>query len=161
MNITKDAVVIVHYTLKVDGEVVSTSRESEPLSFLQGHQNVVPGFEAEIEGLEKGSKKSFTVRPEDGYGEYYDDAKKVYPKTEFPGDMDMVEGTELVYETEDNQQLPCVITQVTDEEVTIDFNHPLAGKTLLFSIEVMDVRKATQEELEHGHVHGEGGHHHH
>lgn len=160
MQISKDTVVVLDYELTVDGEVIDSSKGHGPLSFLQGHHNVIPGFETAVEGLKKGDKKTFTVAPEDGYGVYDEEATKTYPIDEFPGGIDLVEGSELVYETDDNQQIPCVITQVTENEVTIDFNHPLAGQTLNFAIEILDVKKASAEELQHGHVHGEHGHHH-
>ncbi len=160
MQIIKDSVVVLDYELTVEGEVIDSSKGHGPLSFLQGFKNVIPGFETAVEGLSKGDKKAFEVSPEEGYGVYDEEATKTYPIDEFPGGVDLEPGVELVYETEDQQQIPCVITNVTDTEVTIDFNHPLAGKTLNFMVEIRDVRKATAEELTHGHVHGEHGHHH-
>jgi FKBP-type peptidyl-prolyl cis-trans isomerase SlyD len=108
-----------------------------------------------------GTKKQLKLDAKDGYGEYNEDAIQAVGKENFPQDFILEAGMEYMASNPDGVQMPFVITSVEDETVTIDFNHPLAGKNLNFDLELLDVRDATAEELAHGHVHGAGGHHHH
>lgn len=154
MQIAKDSVVSIHYTLTDDaGAVLDSSDGNEPLVYLHDNGNLVPGLEAELTGKAKGAKFEVKVAPKDGYGEF--DAQLVHqvPKRQFDGDVEVGQrfhaGPSVV-----------TVTKILGDMVTVDGNHPLAGKTLHFKVEVMDVRAATEEELEHGHVHGAGGHHH-
>jgi len=154
MQIAKNAVVSIHYTLKDDaGAVLDSSEGGEPLAYLHGNGNLVPGLEAELDGKAKGAAFAVSVAPQHGYGER--DAKLVQrvPKRMFEGQIDVGmrfhAGPSVV-----------TVTQVQGDMVTVDGNHPLAGQNLHFAVEVVEVRAATEEELEHGHVHGAGGHHH-
>lgn len=160
MTIEANAVVVLDYELKVNGEVIDSSFGQEPLSFIHGVGALIPGFSAAIDGLKKGDKKAFVVSAEDGYGELDEEAIRTYAKDDFPGDVDLSVGAQLFFETEDQMEIPCFVKEVVGNDVIIDFNHPLAGKELHFNIEVKDVRLATEEEKAHGHVHGAHGHHH-
>jgi FKBP-type peptidyl-prolyl cis-trans isomerase SlyD len=161
MKITKGSVVGIDYSLHLgDGEVVDGSEPGAPLVYLQGEEQVVPGLEMALEGLEVGDTKQVVVAPVDGYGEH--DARGVdeVPRTAFPPDFEPQVGMELTAQGPDGEPMPFTIREVKLESVVIDLNHPLAGKTLHFDITVREVRTATPEELEHGHAHGPEGHGH-
>jgi FKBP-type peptidyl-prolyl cis-trans isomerase SlyD len=160
MAIKQDSVVSIHYTLKDDeGTVIDSSSSGEPLPYLHGHGNIVPGLERELEGKSVGDKVNVTVAPVDGYGEYNKDLVQRIPRRALKGISNVKVGMRLHAQTEEGPQT-VTITNITGDMVTIDGNHPLAGKNLNFDVEVTDVRDATEEELEHGHVHGPEGHHH-
>jgi FKBP-type peptidyl-prolyl cis-trans isomerase SlyD len=160
MSIIKDSVASFHYTLKDDdGNTIDSSVGQEPLPYLHGAGNIVPGLERELEGKKTGDKLSVIVKPADGYGELNESLVQELPKTMFAGVDDIEAGMEFHAETDNGQQM-VTVTKVEGDSVIIDGNHPLAGKNLHFDIEVTDVREASPEELEHGHVHGPGGHHH-
>ena len=154
--VEKDAVASVHYTgtLPGSGEVFDTSEGRDPLTFLVGHQQMIPGFEEELMGAEKGERRTFTLEPERAYGEKIADAVQQIP-TEMFGDITPEPGMTLMSDVG-----PFNVVSVDGDTVTVDFNHKLAGETLEFSVEVVDVRPATEEEIAHGHAHGPGGHHH-
>jgi len=154
--VEKDAVASVHYTgtLPGSGEVFDTSEGRDPLTFLVGHQQMIPGFEEELMGAEKGERRTFTLEPERAYGEKIADAVQQIP-TEMFGDITPEPGMTLMSDVG-----PFNVVSVEGDTVTVDFNHKLAGETLEFSVEVVDVRPATEEEIAHGHAHGPGGHHH-
>ena len=154
-------VVSIHYTLRDDdGDVIDSSVDSEPLDYLHGAGNIVPGLEAAREGKAVGAKFKVTVPPADGYGERGPDPKPV-PRSAFPDDMELEPGTQLFVRGPDGEPFPVWIAGVSDEDVMLDQNHPLAGATLHFEVEVLSVRAATKDELEHGHPHGPDGHGHH
>ncbi len=157
MKITNDSVVSFHFTLSVNGTAVESSFESEPLVYLHGRNAIVPGLEEALVDLVKGDKLNVTLPPEKAYGVRNENLVQKLPRDQFPKDVEV--GMQFQV---DGPQGPMVLTvsDVSDEEVTIDANPELAGQTLNFDIEVMDVRTATKEELAHGHVHGPGGHHH-
>ncbi len=159
MIITAQRVASIHYKLtNDDAEVLDSSAGQEPLSYLHGAQNLVPGLEQELEGKSTGDKLSVTVPPETGYGEKNPDLIQELPMSMFSG-VDKVEvGMEFHAKTQNGAQVVEVI-EVENDTVTIDANHPLAGVQLNFEVEVMDVREATAEELEHGHAHSAGGAH--
>ena len=160
MNITKDSVASFHYTLKDDdGNTIDTSEGQEPLPYLHGAGNIVPGLERELEGKVIGDKVSVIVKPVDGYGELNETLIQELPKSMFAGIDDIEAGMDFQAETDNGQQM-VTVTKVEGDTVTIDGNHPLAGKNLHFDVEVTEVREASSEELEHGHVHGPGGHEH-
>jgi FKBP-type peptidyl-prolyl cis-trans isomerase SlyD len=160
MNITKDSVASFHYTLKDDdGNTIDTSEGQEPLPYLHGAGNIVPGLERELEGKVIGDKVSVIVKPVDGYGELNETLKQELPKSMFAGIDDIEAGMDFQAETDNGQEM-VTVTNVEGDTVTIDGNHPLAGKNLHFDVEVTEVREASSEELEHGHVHGPGGHEH-
>ncbi len=162
MSITKDKVVQIHYTLKdKTGDVLDTSLERDPLAFIQGIGNIISGLENALDGKNVGDKINAVIEPADGYGEYTDDNVHKVPLASFEadGDEELKVGMEVRVET--NQGISIAeVTKIEGEEVTLDLNHPLAGATLHFDVEVIDVRDATQQELDHGHAHGPGGHHH-
>lgn len=154
MTICAKKVATIHYTLKNEqGEVLDTSEGQEPLAYLQGYRNLVPGLEKQLEGKAVGDKLSVVVSPEEGYGEKDPQLIQELPRDMFGG-IDKIEvGMEFHAETADGPQIVEVI-DVEEDSITIDGNHPLAGVELHFDVEVMDIRDATEEELQHGHVHG-------
>ena len=155
-TVEKDAVASVHYTgtLPESGEVFDSSEGRDPLTFLVGHKQMIPGFEEELMGATKGERRTFTLEPERAYGEKIPEAIQQIPIGMF-GDIAPEPGMTLMSDVG-----PFNVVSVEGETVTVDFNHKLAGETLQFSGEVVDVRAATEEELAHGHAHGPGGHHH-
>ncbi len=156
MQISKDKVAAIHYTLRDDrGEVLDTSDGREPLYYLHGAGNLIPGMEEGLEGKEKGDKLSLKIAPEKGYGQLDPDMVQKVPRSAFGG-QEVREG--MKFST--NQGGVVTVKEVGLDSVTVDANHPLAGVTLNFDVEIMEVRNATSEELSHGHVHGPGGHHH-
>jgi FKBP-type peptidyl-prolyl cis-trans isomerase SlyD len=161
MAIARDSVVSIHYTLKDDaGEVIDSSSEGEPLAYLHGHGNLVPGLERELEGKNAGDKLSVKIAPAEGYGEFDKALIQKVPRRALKGINNLNVGMRLHAQTQHGPQA-VTVTHIQGDMVTLDGNHPLAGKNLNFDIEITDVRAATQEELEHGHVHGPGDHHHH
>ena len=154
--VEKDAVASVHYTgtLPESGEVFDTSEGRDPLTFLVGHQQMIPGFEEELMGAEKGERRTFTLEPERAYGEKIAEAVQQIPAEMF-GDITPEPGMTLMSDVG-----PFNVVSVDGDTVTVDFNHKLAGETLQFSVEVVDVRAATEEEIAHGHAHGPGGQNH-
>ena len=160
MEITADKVVLIHYTLKDDaGEVLDSSSGGEPLAYIQGHGNLVPGLEKALEGKRDGSTLTVTVPPAEGYG--IRDAALVQrtPKRALQGSGEIRKGMQFQGRTNDGMRV-FTVTAIVGDMVTLDGNHPLADQNLHFDVEVVSVRDATAEELEHGHVHGAGGHHH-
>jgi FKBP-type peptidyl-prolyl cis-trans isomerase SlyD len=143
----------------VDGEVLDSSDDAGPLQFLAGYGNIVPGLEREMIGMKVGENKDVVVAPEDGYGEFDEEAFMEVPRNEFPADMEIEEGLELSVTDEEGQNQYARIESLTDEKVRLDFNHPLAGAELHFNVKVVALRDPTEEELDHGHVHEEGHHH--
>ena len=151
--IADDVVVTLKYSVSVAGQVVESSADDNPIQFIQGRGDVIPVLENALYGLSVGDQKEFNVAPEDGYGEADPDAIAKIPKAEFPPEIPLQPGVELRLKDEQGDELEAQIVTVEDEIVRLNFNHPLAGKELLFAIQVIDIRKATPEELEHGHVH--------
>jgi FKBP-type peptidyl-prolyl cis-trans isomerase SlyD len=161
MAIAQDSVVTIHYTLKDDaGEIIDSSVDAEPLPYLHGHGNLVPGLERELEGKNVGDKINVTVQPQDGYGDYDKKLVQKVPRRALQGISNIRVGLRLQMQTPEGPRT-VVVTQLMGDMVTLDGNHPLAGKALNFEVEVTDVRAATEEELSHGHVHGPGDDHHH
>ena len=161
MPIDRDSVVTIHYTLKDDdGTVIDSSAAGEPLAYLHGHGNIVPGLEKELTGREAGDKLSVRVSPAEGYGEYDKELVQTVPRRALRGIKDVRTGMHLHAQTEQGPRT-VTVTRVAGDMVTLDGNHPLAGKHLNFDIQIEEVRQATGEELSHGHVHGADGHHHH
>lgn len=160
MKITKNSVVMMEYTLTDDdGNVIDTTEGREPLAYIHGHGNIIAGLEKELEGKSKGVKLSVRVTPEEGYGEFDEGAIRTVAISQFE-DKDAVEiGMQFVADTDDGPVM-FTVQEIKGDEVVLDGNHPLAGTNLSFKVEIIDVREASNEELAHGHVHGEGGHHH-
>jgi FKBP-type peptidyl-prolyl cis-trans isomerase SlyD len=160
MQVAKNKVVSIDYTLKNDeGEVIDSSEGQEPLFYLHGNQNIVPGLEKALEGKMSGDQVQVSLAPSEAYGERNDALQQVVPREAFQGIDALEVGMQFRAESNAGQQI-VTITAIDGDEVTVDGNHPLAGETLNFDVTVVDVRDATEEELEHGHVHGPGGHHH-
>ena len=156
MKISKDKVAAIHYTLTNNsGNVLDTSDGRDPLHYLHGAGNLIPGMEEGLEGKSKGDKFSIKVPPEKGYGELDPSMTQKVPRSAF-GDQPVQKGMKF---SAGNGAVVTVV-DVGLDNVTVDANHPLAGVELNFAVEVMEVRNATSEELSHGHVHGPGGHHH-
>jgi FKBP-type peptidyl-prolyl cis-trans isomerase SlyD len=161
MQIIKNAVAIIHYTLKNDaGKVIDTTEGSDPLSYLHGAGNIVPGLECELEGKAVGESIEVRVEAKDGYGEKVDDMVQTVPRDKMPAGMELEVGMQLQAQSPEGHAQVVTIVGLTNTDVTLDGNHPLAGVALNFAVEVVEVRKATKEELSHGHVHGPGGHEH-
>ena len=160
MEITADRVATIHYTLKDDGGgVLDSSSGGEPLAYIQGHGSLVSGLEKALEGKEGGAKLAVSVAPAEGYGTRDESLIQRVPKRSLQGAGNIKKGMQFQARTDDGMRL-FTVTALVGDMVTLDGNHPLADQTLHFEVEVVDVREATSEELEHGHVHGAGGHHH-
>lgn len=160
MNIAEKTVVLMDYTVKdEEGNTIDTSEGHEPLAFIVGTGSIIPGLEKQFIGKKKGDAFKATIKPEEGYGLKEDDLVESVPRAQFAAVKGLEVGMQLQAQTEDGVEVVTVVA-VSETEVTIDANHPLAGKTLMFDVKVVDVREPTAEELAHGHVHGVGGHHH-
>ena len=151
-------VVSIEYALHVDGELIDQSEKDEPLEFIQGEGEIIPGLEQAMYGLAVGDSKTVIVSAKEGYGELDSDAFADVPREQFPPDFPLKPGTELQVKTEEGEILAARIESIAKETVRLDFNHPLAGKELHFAVKVLALRPATDEEINHGHVHGEHGH---
>jgi FKBP-type peptidyl-prolyl cis-trans isomerase SlyD len=161
LKVANNRVVQFNYTLKTDtGELLDTSDGVDPLTYLHGASMVVPGLERHMAGHQVGDKFSAVVSPEEGYGEYQEPGPQPVPRTSFPAEAELLVGMSFPVEAKSGERFSVWITDVQDDTVYVDANHPLAGKTLHFDIEIMTIRDATQEEVAHGHPHGPGGHHH-
>lgn len=160
MQITDRCVVSFHYTLTNDrGEVLDSSDGGEPLAYLHGCGNIIPGLEKALTGKQAGDKLNVKVRPEEGYGERDERLVQDVPRQAFQGVRDIKPGMSFTAEGE-HGPARVTVTRVAGDVVTVDGNHPLAGEALTFDVEIASVREASPEELDHGHVHGQGGHHH-
>jgi len=162
--VAKNVVASVHYTgtMPESGEVFDSSEGRDPLTFLVGHGQMIPGFEEEIQGAKIGEKRTFTLTPDKAYGERQDEAMMKIPREEFSAleeEAKLEIGMTLVAQMQ-HGPAPFTVTELTDDEVTADFNHKLAGESLKFAVEIIELRDADAEELSHGHVHGPNGHHH-
>jgi FKBP-type peptidyl-prolyl cis-trans isomerase SlyD len=160
VEIAADRVVTIHYTLKNDkGAVIDTSSGGEPLAYIQGHGNLVTGLEKALEGKQEGTELAVVVAPVDGYGVHDAALIQRVPKRSLQGSGEIKKGMQFQARTADGMRL-FTVTAIVGDMVTLDGNHPLADQTLHFDVQIVGVRAATDEELEHGHVHGAGGHHH-
>ncbi len=155
MNITKHKVAVIHYTLRdSSGAVIDSSQGRDPLYYLHGENNLIPGMEEGLEGHAKGDKLQIDVTPEKGYGRRDAQLIEEVPRRAFGG-----QAIEVGMQFEANDGQVITVTKVGPDTVTVDANHPLADQDLHFDVEVLDVRDATPDELAHGHVHGPGGAH--
>lgn len=153
MQAQRDNVVSIHYVLRdTEGEVIDQSADGQPLSYLHGHENIVPGLEQAIEGHGEGDEVRTTVEPDQGYGPYRDELVQKVNREAFQGVDELAPGMSFRAESDAGPMI-VTIKEVEDDEVTVDGNHVLAGQTLDFAVNVADVRAATDTELEHGHVH--------
>jgi FKBP-type peptidyl-prolyl cis-trans isomerase SlyD len=161
MKIAKDRVVELEYRLHLgDGHVIDSSQPGQPLSYLHGRGQIVPGLEGALEGLDVGEAKQVVVAPAQGYGEHDARGLQEVPRTMFPANAELRPGMRLAAQTDSGEVIPIGIHEVKGQTVVVDLNHPLAGKTLHFDVTVRGVRDATAEELTHGHAHGPHGHEH-
>jgi FKBP-type peptidyl-prolyl cis-trans isomerase SlyD len=162
MPITQNQVVTINFILKdEDGEIIDSTQGNQPFTYISGNQQILPKLEESISSMLIGGKKNVKLAAADAYGEYKQEAVQSVNRSEFPPEVELQEGMNFMAQTPDGRQVPLTIAGVEGENVTVDFNHPLAGKALEFDVELLDVRDATLEELQHGHVHGPEGHHHH
>ena len=159
-TIANDTVVKFNYTLTNDkGETLDQS-QGEPLAYLHGHHNIIPGLEKEMTGKKAGDKFKVTVKPEEAYGEYIAEAVQEVPRANFQGVDNIEVGMQFQSQTDDGHVMLVTVKDVNDEVVVVDGNHPLAGVELTFDVEIVEVRAAIADEIAHGHAHGVGGHHH-
>lgn len=160
-TITAGKVISIHYTLRdEDGDVLDSSAGGQPLSFLHGAGNIVPGLERQLTGKQVGDKLAAVVPPDEGYGMPQGPGPQPVPRSAFPSDIEVESGLQFMARGPGGEAIPLWVVEVVDETVLVDANHPLAGVTLHFDVEVVGVRDATDEEKAHGHPHGDGGHHH-
>ena len=146
-SVANDTIATVHYTGTLpDGEVFDSSRDKDPMTFLVGHKNMIPGFEEELMGASQGETRTFTLPPERAYGERDDDAVQQVSRDQFPENMEIKPGMMMAAQT-DQGPIPFTISEINGDQITIDFNHQMAGKTLTFEVEVIEVRDATPQEL--------------
>ena len=160
MQVQKNKVVAIDYKLtNAKGELIDSSANHGPLLYIQGIGNLIPGLEKELEGKKAGDNLKVTIAAKDGYGERNDSLCQVVPRSQFESTEGLEVGMQFEVETEQGELIVSV-TKIEGDNVTVDGNHPLAGVELHFDVTVKEVRDASAEELAHGHVHGEGGHHH-
>lgn len=161
MTISQHKVVAMQYKVSdvETGELIDSSEGGAPLVYLHGAQNIIPGLENAMEGKAEGDEFEVTVAPEDAYGEYSEERVQDVPKEAF-GEVEEIEPGMAFTAQSEHGPVNLIVVEVTDSTVKVDANHPLAGKSLKFEIKVESIRDASEEELQHGHVHGEGGHQH-
>lgn len=160
MQVENNSVVSFDYTLTDnEGQVIDTSDGHEPLVYLHGKGGIIPGLERELAGKSVGDDLQVSVTPADGYGEQNEALKQEVPRAQFEGVDELEVGMQFRVNTETGPMVINII-EVGDEIVKVDGNHPLAGVHLNFAVTIREIREATSEEIEHGHAHGPGGHHH-
>jgi FKBP-type peptidyl-prolyl cis-trans isomerase SlyD len=160
MQIKENSVVSFHYTLTgKDGQVIDSSEGNQPLTYLHGVGQIVPGLENALLGKLAGDKMDVEVSAEEGYGEHHEFMVQQVPREAFQGVDDIEPGMQFQAQTPQGA-MTVTVTAADETTVTVDGNHPLAGQPLFFAVEIVSVRDASEEEITHGHVHGEGGHHH-
>jgi FKBP-type peptidyl-prolyl cis-trans isomerase SlyD len=157
-RIIDDMVVSLDFTLFVDGKEMDSSKETGPIQFIQGYGNIITGLEKELYGMAVGDKKHLKIEAIQAYGEFDREAIVDIPRSEFPADIPLTLGTEIEIENQEGEHYTAIISEVLEDKVVLDFNHPLAGKDLVFDVKVIDIRAATAEELDHGHAHDGTGH---
>jgi FKBP-type peptidyl-prolyl cis-trans isomerase SlyD len=160
MKVDHDSVVSFNYTLKDEAGAVIDQSDGEPMAYLHGHGQIVPGLERELTGKSAGEKLQVRVSPADGYGEYDAAMVQKVPRDAFSRISGLHVGMSLQTQTRNGGHTSVVVKEIGPKFVTVDGNHMLAGKDLFFDIDIVEVRAASEEELEHQHVHGPGGHHH-
>jgi FKBP-type peptidyl-prolyl cis-trans isomerase SlyD len=160
--IQKGKVIGIAYTLKsASGEVLDQGLASDPLVYLHGHGNLIPGLESVLEGKAVGFKSNVQIAPEEAYGQVHESLKQIVDRSAFPADAELEVGMGFHAHSDDGSPMSIQIEKIEGEKIHINGNHPLAGQTLFFDVEVLSERDATAEEVSHGHAHGPGGHHHH
>lgn len=156
--IAANMVVSMNYTLTDPSGKTLDASGDEPLEYLQGHQNIIPGLERELAGLKVGERKQVVVQPEDGYGVRNEELVFSLPRTQFGGETPEA-GMMVQLQSEEGVMMATIVS-VNEQEIALDANHPMAGQTLHFDIEIVGIRSASDEEMSHGHPHGPHGHHH-
>jgi FKBP-type peptidyl-prolyl cis-trans isomerase SlyD len=160
LHIEKNRVVFLHYTLKGDdGTVIDSSSGRQPMSYLHGKNNIIPGLERALAGKNAGDKVEVAIAPDQGYGRRDDRLVQILPRSKFEGVGDLKPGMQVRASGPQGARLVTIV-RVDRDFITVDANHPLAGRTLHFAVEITEVRKATHEEVSHGHVHAPGAHQH-
>jgi len=156
----KARVISFHYTLKNKaGQLIDSSDGAEPMDYLEGSQGIIPGLVTPLESMKVGETKDVVVAPADAYGERDDRMKVTVPRDQLPK-KDVKVGDHFQVSFQDDERI-VIVSELTETDVSLDANHPLAGEELHFNIKVTGVRDATDDEIKHGHAHGPGGHHHH
>jgi FKBP-type peptidyl-prolyl cis-trans isomerase SlyD len=159
LTVADGLVVGLDYTLRLDdGETIDTSADQEPMEFLQGQGQIIPGLEQALYGMAVDDQKEVVVAPAEGYGEEDPDAFELVARDVFPADLELKPGAGLRMRDESGQAMVAYVAEVRPDEVLLDFNHPLAGETLYFQVKIAALRPATSEELAHGHAHDADGH---
>ncbi len=153
-KVADNMVVSLAYKLTVNGEVVDSADKNEPLEFLQGVGQIISGLEKAISGMTIGQSKTVTIQPDEAYGSFDPEALTEVPRDDFPTEIPLEVGVDLQVTDEDGEMLEARIVEVKKDSIVLDFNHPLAGKTLVFDVTIVDLREATEEEIAHGHAHG-------
>lgn len=162
LTIEDGLVVVLNYTLRNDdGELIDSSTADDPMAYLHGADNIVPGLERALTGKSVGFRGQVAVEPQDGYGEREDLPPEAVPRSAFPADMQIAVGMQFMAEGPNGEHAPIWIAGLDGDRVLVDSQHPLAGQTLNFEVEVLAVRQPTADELRHGHPHGPDGHAHH
>ena len=159
--VADDLVVSLAYSLRdSEGELIDSAADDAPLEFIQGYGHIIEGLEEELYGMSIGEEKDLVIAPENAYGEYDEEAQQMAPLDLFPQEMGIEIGMPVeLYDEETDEPVEAYIADIYDDEVLLDFNHPLAGETLHFHVKVVGLRDATAEEIDHGHVHTEGHSH--
>jgi FKBP-type peptidyl-prolyl cis-trans isomerase SlyD len=160
MQVANNRVVSITYTLKDNDDNIIDQSNDGSFCYLHGASNIIPGLEDALAGKSSGDELSVSIPPEQGYGVHEADRVQAVPREMFPADQDIEPGMQFHAQGPDGQAIVVMIAKVEDDTITVDGNHPLAGVQLNFDVKVMDIREATAEELEHGHVHGPHGHDH-
>ena len=161
MQVSEQKVVTMNYEVADDqGQLIDRSEEGGPLAYIHGNGQLIPGLETALEGRGKGDKVAVDVPPEQGYGERDEDGVQTVARNQFDDSVEIEVGMQFEAQDDDEGHQIVTVVAVDGENITLDTNHPLAGKNLCFEVEILDVRDASAEELSHGHVHGPGGHDH-
>ncbi len=161
MRISEQKVVTMNYEVADDqGQLIDRSEEGGPLAYIHGNGQLIPGLETALEGRGKGDKIAVDVPPEQGYGERDEEGVQIVARNQFDDSVEIEVGMQFEAQDDDEGHQIVTVVAVDGENITLDTNHPLAGKNLRFKVEILDVRDASTEELSHGHVHGPGGHDH-
>lgn len=160
LTVEDGLVVSLDYTLRLDdGQVIDTTTDGDPLEFLQGGQQIIPGLEKALYGMGVGDEKDVELAPNEGYGQRNPDAVELVPPDAFPADLELTEGMGLQLRDPSGREVVAYVAEIRSDAVVLDLNHPLAGEKLFFAVKIADLRPATQDELDHGHAH-EAGHEH-
>ncbi|MCB9897952.1 MAG: peptidylprolyl isomerase [Planctomycetes bacterium] len=161
MQITEHTVVLLDYKLTDDdGELIDASEDGQPLAYVHGTGSIIPGLERELDGKQDGDALSVRIAPEDAYGEHDETLLHTVARSQLPAEVEIEEGMQFEAESDEGEVQVLTVVEIDGEDITLDGNHPLAGVALNFEVKVVGVRQATAEEIEHGHVHGPGGHAH-